>query len=91
MDSSENLRMGATFTLRNIEFPDGQIMLINGNMVMDGGAESSRSASIGSQAFNFAFTASINNKCEFLYMVNYLPVSFKLPKSLHKQNKLVYK
>ena len=47
--------MRATFTLRNIEFPDGQIMLINGNMVMDSGAESNRSASIRSQTFNFAF------------------------------------
>ena len=55
MNSIENMTMGATFTLRNIEFLDSQIMLTNGNMVSDAGVESSRFATIRSQAFNFSF------------------------------------
>ena len=46
MNSLKKFRMGANFTLREIEFLDGQLVLTNAKLEEDEGTKSSRSINI---------------------------------------------
>ena len=56
MNSNENIRLGSSFTLRNIILLYGNKMITNGNLVTEEEVELSRGVEIRAHAMNFSFT-----------------------------------
>ena len=58
INTLENIKIRATFTFRNIKFPNGQVMLTNRNIVVDERVKLGKRANIKADGFNFAISVS---------------------------------
>ena len=55
MKSNEDIKLSASFTLRNVKIPNGNIMLTNGNIALDGEVESNKGVEIKLYTMDFNF------------------------------------
>ena len=58
MNSTKEIKLGASFILRNVKHFDGNLMLINGNIIIDGEVKFNKGTRIKTHAMNLNFTTS---------------------------------